>query len=64
MRGPDPDLALRGSQPAGFRIVAQNVEERVLGRRKVLGALDVGKVLHAAHTSAEPKMFCFFLNAH
>ena len=48
MGGPDPDLSLCGSQSACFWVITQNIEERILGRSKVFGALDVGKVLHTA----------------
>ena len=55
MRGPDSNFSLCGSQPAGFRIVSQDVKERVLGRSKVLGCLNVSKVLNAAHTPTRQK---------
>ena len=41
MAGPDPDLALRGRQPLGFRVVPEHTEKSVRVWQEVLGFEDV-----------------------
>ena len=43
MRSADPNFTLGGSEPSGFRVVGQRVEERVLVRHELLDSLDVLK---------------------